>query len=129
MRRFTALLFLTVYFNVAWGSAFNLHFCCGHFSDISFVIFNHHSSKTCKMKNSLPDCCKDKSLLAKTDNHKTPGSIAFIEYQQKNILPIYTAEEENDFYYTQPSYINLRLHNFRNRFPKNIFLIYCNLRI
>ena len=128
MRRLIAILFLIVYFNVAWGSAFNLHYCCGHFSNISFVIFNH-SSGSCKMKNSMPDCCKDKSFQIKTDDHKTAGGIAFIEYQQKDILPIYPFEQENNFYYTPHSNLSLRLHNFRNSFPQNIFLIYCNLRI
>ena len=129
MRRFTALLFLTVYFNVAWGSAFNLHFCCGHLSDISFASFNHHTSGDCKKKITLPDCCKDKSLQAETDNHKTPGITALIENNIKNISPAYSGEEENNFYYTRHPDIFARVHNLRSCFPKNIFLIYCNLRI
>ncbi len=129
MRRLSALLFLTVYFNVAWGSAFNLHYCCGHFSDISLVIFDNHNNEKCNTKNSFPDCCKDKSLLAKTDNHKTQGSVAFIEYQQTKLLPTYLGEEENNFYYTRHPDIFAPVHNLRSCFPKNIFLIYCNLRI
>ena len=129
MRRLITLLLLIIYFNVAWGSAFEMHYCCGHFSDISLVIFNNHKYEKCKTKNSLPDCCKDKSLLVKTDNHKTQGIIAFTEYQQIKFLPPYLVDVENNFFNAPHSNLSLRLHNFRNHFPLNIFLLYCNLRI
>ena len=128
MQRFTALLFLTVYFNVAWGSAFNLHYCCGHFSNISLVIFNNHNNEKCKTKNSLPDCCKDKSLLAKTDNHKTSVSGFLPENNLKYILPIYTGGEETNFYY-DPHSSSPWFYKFRSCSRNKKFLIYRNLRI
>ena len=128
MRRLIAILFLTVYFNVALGSAFNLHYCCGNFSDISLVIFNNHNSEKCKTKNSLPDCCKDKSLLAKTDNHKTSVSGFLPENNLKYILPIYTGGEETNFYY-DPHSSSPWFYKIRSCSRNKIFLIYRNLRI
>jgi hypothetical protein len=129
MRRLIAILFLTVYFNVAWGSAFNLHFCCGHLSDITFANFNHHNSDGGKTKNALPDCCKEKSLQAKTDNHKTSGNIVLIENNLKYILPLYSGGEENNFYYNLHPGASTWFYDFRSCFRNKKFLVYCNLRI
>lgn len=129
MRRFIAILLLLIYVNVGFAAAINFHFCKGHLSKVSLLNVKFHSSCCCKTNSMADECCKDKILISKSDNHQSQTFPSLPEAGFKILfIPAIIAQNEPQYnlqnlqkliFYTKP----------RRRQIDDIFIAVCNLRI
>ena len=72
MKKILAIFLLVIYTSTALGGVIvNLHYCNGQLAHVSLLNFGGKSGCSCD-PNSMPkDCCKDKMLYNKVDNHQT----------------------------------------------------------
>lgn len=104
--------------------AIDFHYCSGHLTKISVLNFvgSHDRDCGCNTKDMPKDCCKDKLLVFKTDNHKIvpiasiPEFISFaIELPSSNFqLTFYGRGHVSDVNikdvqrsYSQPIYLQI----------------------
>ncbi|MBS1753932.1 MAG: hypothetical protein JST34_07775 [Bacteroidetes bacterium] len=88
MKKFISILLLVLYSSTAFSVAVDIHFCAGKFSGIAIPgigINPHcgcdHSSQTHK------NCCTDKIVFSKADNHKTVQPVAITQNWTTVVLP------------------------------------------
>lgn len=128
MRRFIAILLLLIYVNVGFATAINFQFCKGHLSKVSLLNIKFHSSCCCKTNSVADDCCKDKILISKSDNHQSQISSILLEAGLKILSnPVTVLQNETPYNLNQP---NLFFYT-KLRSPQidNIFIAVRNLRI
>ncbi len=83
-----SILLLIVYTSTAFAITVNAHYCAGEFSEMFLVGYGEahcgcdHSDPTHK------DCCTDKIISVKTDNHKTGQSYILTQ----NWIPVILSE-------------------------------------
>lgn len=129
MRRFIAIILMLIYANVGFATAINFHFCKGHLSKVSLLNIKFHSSCCCKTNSMADDCCKDKILISKSDNHQSQISPSLPEAGFK-ILFIPTIIPQNEPQYNLQNLQKLFFYT-KLRSPQidDIFIAVCNLRI
>lgn len=84
MKKIITIFLLFIYTATAFGIAVNYHYCGGHLSGIKVLNFGSDDGCKCNPADMPKDCCKDKMLYFKGDNHKSstvsdialPGSLA-----------------------------------------------------
>jgi hypothetical protein len=84
MKKIIIIFLLFIYTATAFGIAINYHYCGGHLSGVKVLNFGGNGGCKCNPANMPKDCCKDKMLYFKGDNHKSstvsvivlPGSFA-----------------------------------------------------
>ena len=79
MKKIVAIFFLIVYVSTAFGTAINYHYCKGHLTKISVLNFGGHGGCNCNPKDMPKDCCKDKLLYEKADNHRAIQTVQIVE--------------------------------------------------
>lgn len=80
MKKIITIFLLLIYTASAFGIAVNYHYCGGHLSGIKVLNFGGDGSCKCNPADMPKDCCKDKMLYFKGDNHKS-SAISFIALQ------------------------------------------------
>lgn len=70
MKKLSAIFLLIIYTSTALGAAINFHYCSGHLAHISVLNFGGKTGCSCNPEVMPKDCCKDKLLYSKVDNHK-----------------------------------------------------------
>lgn len=129
MRRLIAIILLLIYANVGLATSINLHFCNGHLSKVSLVNVKHHSSCCCKTKSMTNDCCKDKILISKSDNHQSQIS-PFLPEAGFKILDVPAIIPHNELQNNlQSLYKKFVYTKLRSTQSDDIFIAVCNLRI
>lgn len=79
VKKIVAIFFLIVYISTAFGTAINYHYCQGQLTKISILNFGGDGGCNCNPKDMPKDCCKDKLIYEKADNHRTIQTVQIIE--------------------------------------------------
>jgi hypothetical protein len=129
VKKACVIFLLISYTTAALGAAINFHFCGGHLAHVSILNFGGKTGCSCNPKAMPKDCCKDKLLYSKVDNHRTQQAsytiniISFTPY----LPPV-----------TNLCNFNLRANNsdsdsfykyVRRSFPKPVYLLVGVFRI
>jgi hypothetical protein len=129
MRKFIAIILMLVYANVGFATAINFHFCKGHLSKVSLVNVKFHSSCCCKTNSMADDCCKDKILISKSDNHQSQ-ICSFLPEAGFKILFIPAIISQNEPQYNLQDLPKLFFYTkLRSPLIDDIFIAVRNLRI
>ena len=67
MKKFTAILLLTIYGLTSVGATIDLHYCSGKLSKVTLVT-EPKKTDCCSEKEMPKDCCKDKLVRLKQTN-------------------------------------------------------------
>ena len=72
MKKLLAIFLLIIYASTALGGIIvNFHYCKGQLAHVSLLNFGGKAGCSCNPDSMPKDCCKDKTLYKKSDNHKT----------------------------------------------------------
>lgn len=71
MKKVGAIFLLLIYTGTAFGASVNFHYCGGHLAHVSVLNFGGKTGCSCNPDAIPKDCCKDKLLINKTDNHNS----------------------------------------------------------
>lgn len=71
MKKTIAILLLFIYTVSAFGIAVNYHYCDGYLSGVKVLNFGGKGDCKCDATGIPKDCCKDKLLYIKGDDHKS----------------------------------------------------------
>ena len=72
MKKIFSILLLVLYTTSSFAITINVHYCGGKYSGLSLADFGGAVHCSCGQHDSShTGCCSDKTICAKTDNHKT----------------------------------------------------------
>jgi len=76
MKKIFAIFLLLIYTGSAFGIGVDYHYCDGQLTHIAILNFGDHRSCKCSGSDMPIDCCKDKMLFMKGDDHNP--SLSFV---------------------------------------------------
>lgn len=100
MKKIITILLLFIYSVSALGIAVNYHYCQGDLSNVTVLNFGGNGGCVCNPSDMPPDCCKDKMLYLKGDDHKSsPVSITVLPFSLAIDVPVihYTLSLPKEF--------------------------------
>ena len=114
MKKILAIFLLIIYASTAFGTVVSFHYCGKSLIEMSFPEFGAVKSCICDPENGPMDCCTNKLLFQKADNHKSVNSL---------LIP-----DMSFFHFTRLPLININLsvdaynHNeiIRDSFPPHL---------
>ena len=72
MKKIISILLLVLYTSTSFAITINVHYCGGKYSGVSLANFGGAVHCSCGTHNCTHrGCCSNKTICAKTDNHKT----------------------------------------------------------
>lgn len=129
MKKIISIFLLVLYSSTAFAISMDVHFCSGKFSEMFVMGFG---KAQCGCDHSNPahtDCCTDKIVSSKTDNHKTVQPYLPPDIFSSIVLSDYT--DPVSYNYTFP--VDITSYNsssgfIRCHFPSFLIFI-CTFRI
>jgi hypothetical protein len=67
------IFFFIIYASSVFSATITFHYCGGQLSDISVLNFGGNAGCSCNPKKMPKDCCQEKLIYNKVDNHKSIG--------------------------------------------------------
>ena len=90
MKKIFAILLLVLYTSTSFAITINVHYCGGKYSGVSLAEFGGAVHCSCGTHDSThTGCCSDKTICAKTDNHKTVQQYWVSPNFSDFIIPVY----------------------------------------
>ena len=89
MKKIISILLLVIYSSSIFAISIDVHYCAGEFSETFLIGYGGANCGCDHSKSTHTDCCTDKIISSKTDNHKTVQSYVMVETWSAVILPDY----------------------------------------
>lgn len=74
MKKTITIFLILVYAAASMGIMVNYHYCHGHLTHASILIFGEQNGCSCNSSTMPKGCCKDKMIFLKGDHHQ-PSSL------------------------------------------------------
>ena len=87
VKKLISISLLTIYTSIAFGVAINFHYCGGHLAKVSLLNINGKAGCRCNPGAMPMDCCKDKLIIQKADNHRIVQQISIAEFVSLAVEP------------------------------------------
>ena len=130
MKKIVSIFLLIIYSSTSFAVTMDFHYCSGKYSGISFSNFDKAAICGCDQnKLNQRGCCSDKTICAKTDNHKMVQQYWVSPNFSDFIMPVYFINMS----VTYPQAVSLNSHYsssgfIRSHFPSYLTFI-CTYRI
>ncbi|HQS50733.1 MAG: hypothetical protein B7X86_06560 [Sphingobacteriales bacterium 17-39-43] len=129
MKKIIAIFLFAAYTATAFGVTLNFHYCGDQLDHVSFLNFEETGGCSCTSGTMPKDCCQDKIVYHKTDNHKNLlESFSFNSVAFSHLLQPATDRQDYKLrsVIADLNYIN---HQVRHSRPLAIFLAIQSIRI
>ena len=90
MKKIFAILLLVLYTATSFAITINVHYCSGKYSGVSLADFGGAVHCSCSTHDSAhKGCCSDKTICAKSDDHKAVQQYLVSPNFSDLIVPVY----------------------------------------